>query len=335
MTPDVTPRKARRDFLRSKRGSIKESSLRAYEYPTESFVSYLEENGIDSMQDVDGYIIERWKLARKTEGIKLITLHNNVKHLRVFLGWCESTELAPSGIYDKVQVPNVPDEQEASNDVLGPDRANRLLQYCEQYEYATRLHAVFQLLWHTGCRISALVGLDVDDFDQLDDFIQFRNRKETGTPLKNGDGGERNVSLNQQTRDVLTDYIEARRTPQTDEYGREPLFTNQNGRMARQNAYKDFTALTRPCEVSNDCPHNREIPECEAASRKSKAFGCPSTTTLHAIRRGSITYHLNHGWPVEAVSERCDVSRKVLEKHYDVRTAEDKRHGRREHMDML
>lgn len=335
MSRNISPRKARRDFLRAKRGSIKESSVRSYEYPTENFVSFLEDEGVESMQEVDGYLVEQWKLSRKSEGVKPITLHNNVKHVRVFIKWCESSELVPTGLYDKVQVPSVPDDEEASDEALSPERANRLLKYCERYEYASRRHAVLQLIWHTGCRIGAVVGLDIEDFDQLGDYIQFRNRRDTGTPLKNGDKGERNVSLNQQTRDVLVDYIEARRTAKTDEHGREPLFTNQNGRMTRQNAYKDFTALSRPCELRDECPHNRDIPDCDAASKKSKAWDCPSTTTLHAIRRGSITYHLNQGWPVDAVSERCDVSRRILEKHYDVRTEEDKRHAREGHMDSL
>ncbi len=335
MTRHVSPRKARRDFLRSKRGNIKESSVRSYEYPTEHFISNLENNGIDTMQNVDGYVVEQWKLARKAEGIKPVTFHNNVKHLRVFLKWCESSELVPTGLYDKVQVPDIPEDEKVSDEVLEPDLANQLLTFCERYEYASRGHAVLKLMWHTGCRISALVGLDLNDMEAAESFVRFRNRRDTGTPLKNGDNGERNVTLNQQARDVVVDYIEGRRKEGEDEYGRAPLFTNENGRMTRQNAYKDFTAITRPCERGNGCPHDRDIEECDAASRKSWAFKCPSATTLHAIRRGSITYHLNQGWPVDAVSGRCDVSRRVLEKHYDVRTPEDRRDGRSDNMENL
>jgi hypothetical protein len=51
--------------------------------------------------------------------------------------------------------------------------------------------------------------------------------------------------VNQKTRNDLTDYIEARRTPQTGGHGREPLFTNPNGRMSRPNAYKHYTTMAR------------------------------------------------------------------------------------------
>lgn len=165
--------------------------------------------------------------------------------------------------------------------------------------------------------------------------MKFRGRPDTDTPLKNGKKSERNVTLSQGVMEVIVDYIEARRKDTTDEYGREPLFTTSEKRLWRQNAYKNIVAWSRPCVFSNECPHNREIAECDAAQRKSDAFSCPSSVSLHPIRRGSITYHLNQGWDKEQVSQRCDVSVKVLEKHYDARTEEEKRQKRQDHVDKL
>ena len=54
---------------------------------------------------------------------------------------------------------------------------------------------------------------------------------------------------------------------------------------------------------------------------------------MHLIRRGSITNHLNQGWPKEKVSERCDVSVSVLEKHYNEQSKEDERETRRKFVD--
>jgi hypothetical protein len=70
-------------------------------------------------------------------------------------------------------------------------------------------------------------------------------------------------------------------------------------------------------------------------STEKECIEVPIIKSLHPIRRGSITYHLNAGWPVEEVSARCDVSVEVLEKYYDARTHEDKRDGRTEHIDEL
>lgn len=44
---------------------------------------------------------------------------------------------------------------------------------------------------------------------------------------------------------------------------------------------------------------------------------------------------INIGWPKEKLSERVDVSVSVLEKHYDARTHEKKREGRKEFVDLM
>lgn len=77
------------------------------------------------------------------------------------------------------------------------------------------------------------------------------------------------------------------------------------------------------------------IEDCDAAQSVDRAPSCPSSVSLHPIRRGSITYHINRGWPKEKLSERVDVSVGVLDKHYDARTKERERKGRKEFIDLL
>jgi len=167
-------------------------------------------------------------------------------------------------------------------------------------------------------------------------MLTFRNRRRSGTPLKNGNKSERNVSISEDLWTTLQNYIEGpNRSEITDEYDREPLFTTPTNRVRRQNAYQDYTALSRPCVLNNSCPHDRLIDDCEAAQKKVQAPSCPSSLSLHPIRRGSITYQINQGYPKEKLSERVDVSVEVLDKHYDARTEEEQRKGRREFLDLL
>jgi site-specific recombinase XerD len=336
MTRTTHPRKARLDWLSSIRGRLKESTIRGYETITEDFIEYLESNGIEATKEIDGYVIQQWKIKRKDEdNVQPITLHNNAKHLRVFIKWCEASELVEDGLSEKIQIPDVSDEQSRSERKVSPEQMESILHYLSIYEYASRLHAVSKVLWHTGCRASAVVALDLDDFDPQMGILKIRNRKETGTPLKNGIKSERNVTMNEGVMEVLNAYVEGRRYEVTDEYGRDPLFTTKYGRMTRQRAYKNFVAISRPCVYDNTCPHDRDIDQCDAALNKKQSYECPSSESLHPIRRGSITHHLNQDWPKEKVSERCDVSVAVLEKHYDARTYEDKRQGRSEYLDNL
>lgn len=336
MPHNVPIRKARKDFLTYKERNTKPSTVRNYKSTIGIFIDYCERQGVHKTDEIDGHLIQQWKLARQREDDPApITLKNNTKDLIVFLKWCASSELVASELPDKVDVPHVSREDSRSDETVTPSQVNDYLSYLEMYEYGSRLHAAIQLLWHTGCRISALQSLDIVDFEPSQNILKFRNRRESGTALKNGVKSERNVTLNDETTTVLVDYVEARRDDVSDDEGRNPLFTTSYGRASRQRFYKDFVALSRPCDFDGTCPHNRDVDECEAALNKKKAYDCPSSKSLHPIRRGSITYHLNQDWDVEKVSQRCDVSVDVLKRHYDVRTHEDKRESRVQDVDKL
>lgn len=180
-------------------------------------------------------------------------------------------------------------------------------------------------MWFTGCRISGAMSLDLQDFDPRehgDNVLQFRTRESEGTPLKNGNKSEWSITIRDSLAETLSDYISMRRERTTDEHGREPLFTILSGRLYRQRAYKNIVAISRPCVHGGNCPHNWVIDDCEAAQDKEQAPSCPSSVSLHPVRRGSITNQINEGWPKEKLSERVDVSVDVLDKHYDARTEE-------------
>lgn len=335
-TRTISLRRARTDYLSYKKRNNKESTVRYYESVLRGFIEYCEEEeSVTHVDEIDGYLIQQWQIKRQREdNVAPITLKNNTKHLIVFLKWCVSSELLPPELPGKVDVPNVSEEDTRSDEVVGPDRIEEILDYLEMYQYASRLHAAVKVLWHTGCRISALISLDVDDMDALEGVLKFRNRRDSGTALKNGTKSERNVTMNKETMDVLSAYKRIKRAEVEDDEGRNPLFTTEHGRITRQRVYKNFVGVSRPCIYTNECPHNRDLDDCDA-TKKAEAYGCPSSKALHPIRRGSITYHLQSDWPVEKVSQRCDVSVSVLQDHYDVRTHEDKRETRSEAMKKL
>jgi len=332
----VPLRKTRRDFLKHKQQTQKESTARAYKYPTKNFIEYCENEGVSIAGDLSQGTVNNWIDKRRNE-VKPITAKNNAKHVRVFIKWMEARELCDWGIHEKIEIPSTPENGDVNETFLQPGHAESVLDYLETYNYASVYHALFHTMWHTGCRISGAMALDLSDFDRQahsDNVLKFRNRKETGTPLKNGAGSERDVTISDDLAHVLEDYIASRREQVTEDSGREPLFTipNGSGRMYRQRAYKNIVAVTRPCVTSGECPHGRELETCEAAQRKPKAPSCPSSVSTHPVRKGSITNHINNGWPKEPLSERVDVSVSVLEKHYDFRTNEQERQNRRQYL---
>lgn len=332
-------------FLEAKRGTVKDSTVRAYRHPTTHFIEFLQEADIEYMSDLDGFHLEQWRLKRKREDIADATLKTHCKRIHHFLNWCEDKEIVEYGLPDKLTIPNVEESKMVSSEKVALAQAEEVLNHLDTYEHASLYHALFEVMWETGCRISGAIALDVEDLidspePTADDpdpvpYLQFRDRPEQGTALKNGKKSERNVTITDELVRLLRDYMGHHYGDVIDEYGRRPLFCTSEQRLTRQRAYKAINRYTRPCIYSGNCPHDREIDACEYYIHNKRAMSCPSTKSLHPIRRGSITYHLNRGWPKEALSGRVDVSVDVLEKHYDARSYEDKRAGRRKYVDLL
>jgi integrase len=124
---------------------------------------------------------------------------------------------------------------------------------------------------------------------------------------------------------VIVDYIDHHRQDVTDEHGREPLLTTEQGRPHKTTVQRNIYAITRPCYYTNDCPHDREIGECEAVGHYNTASKCPSSRSPHTLRRGAATKNLNDGMPEDMACDRMDVTPDVLRDHYNVQTEDDKR----------
>lgn len=91
-----------------------------------------------------------------------------------------------------------------------------------------------------------------------------------------------------------------------------------------------FYKWARPWVITGECPHDRSQDECEAMGSLNNASKCPSSLPPYATRHGYFTEMRRKGYPLELLSERGDVSREILEKHYDERTEDEKRELRRE-----
>ena len=183
-------------------------------------------------------------------------------------------------------------------------------------------------------RIGAAHSLDREDYDSDEQYVELRHRPDEGTRLKNKKAGERYVSLSADVCDAVDAYIEYSRDKARDSHGREPLFSSREGRPAKSTLRDSIYRITRPCEYTGECPHDREIDPCEALER-NKASKCPSSVSPHAIRHGAITHHLSEDIPEKVVSDRMDVSLDVLEKHYDRRSEQKKAKQRQPYLQDL
>lgn len=216
--------------------------------------------------------------------------------------------------------------------MLDTENAEEILTYLRKYEYASKRHALLELLWHTGMRMGAAHSLDVDDFKPDERALAVKHRPGNGTTLKNKESGERMCALSQDVCDVLSDYLDVHRDDVLDDNERQPLFTTSQGRMHRSKIRQMVYAITRPCAHGQECPRGRNPDDCKGA-KYDHASKCPVNVSPHDIRRGSITEMLRDEVPKQVVSDRVNSSVDTLDKHYNKMIEDEKMEQRREFFD--
>ncbi|WP_331234847.1 tyrosine-type recombinase/integrase [Natronorarus salvus] len=305
------------------------STLEAIEKRCGRLEEWCEENGIEAFSDLDkrdlidyfDWLVneaptEVTEYAKATEKAHRDTIRCLLRHLSNY-GYVKPN------LHESIKPIQLNQEEAARDATVDPEVAKAAKAHLERYKFGSTPHVVISALVNTGCRTSTLRAIDRDDckLDAEIPHIEIRHRPESGTPLKNGKSGERNISLSEEFCELIVDYL-SRQPVSEDEFGREPLFTAGFGRLSASTIRKYTYTYTRPCAIGRDCPEGRDPEDCEA-EKPSSASKCPYSKSPHAFRRGYITENLKSIEP-GIISEVCDVSLDVLYKHYDARDEFDK-----------
>ena len=322
-------------YQRERSHEVRESTVVNQKYHLRSFVDWAAEIELDDLGNLNGFLVNQFKTWRRENSeINDQTLYNVLMTIRGFLGWCEQRELVEDGLADKLDIPKP--EDPTRNTTIDPRRAEDILTHLQKFRYASLHHVLFYLLYHTGMRIGTARALDTDDWDDENNLLHIRHRPDEGTPLKNGEKAQRAVNIGKVAlANALSDYIKRNRPDQQDEYRRDPMFPSSEGRATTQTLRLYIERITQPCRYTESCPHDRTQDECKAYRQQTFAYECPSAVSPHPIRRSAITEHLRKDVPKDVVSERMNVSRKVLEQHYNAQTEEEKAELRRRYLDNL
>ncbi|UVE49639.1 site-specific integrase [Haloferax larsenii] len=305
------------------------------------WLQWCEQEGIDNLNDVTGRDIIRYRDWRRFQNgknpenvpIARPTLKTAIDTLRVYLRHCAEANGVHPLLPEQIDPPTLSKGDHARDVMLSADRAEDVLEYLRKYEYCSLEHVCVELLWHTGMRMGGVRSIDLDDLHLGETpYIELHHRPESDTPLKNKSNGERPVAISDGVARLLRDWRDTQRRDVEDEYGREPLLTTVHGRISRTTIRNYVYWASRPC-LTDDCPHDEDPKTCTANQNKQSAFKCPGSVSPHAIRRGAITHWLDKDWRRDHVSERANVSEKVIEEHYDEREDLRKMEQRRQFLD--
>jgi integrase len=307
------------------------ATIESHQYRLSLFIEWLTPKALLEPEEDEGprickttelkrHHIQDYKLKRSNEVAKT-TLKTQMDTIRVFFRNLESYGALPDGMHQFAESPNLEDGEGQRSQHLPTERGNQIRDHLRKYAWASERHIFHEVIWSTGMRIGAAHGIDVDDIDFDENLIRLRHRPDQGTTLKNGKVGERTVTIHGTVVDAIEDFLERPDRPDNveDEYGRTPLFCNEDGTGRRHKQYlRDLCySVTRPCMTEDGCPYEDRDPNtCSAAQSKSKAYGCPASMAPHALRSGALTRMMENDIPPWAISRRVDCSEKVLEEHY-------------------
>lgn len=333
MLEPTSPREAVNEYLAEVNQELAAATAQNHKYRLEKFLNWADQYGLDNMNDITGSKLQEMKQWLHTD-VSKVTVKNHLSTIRQFVEFCEDIDAAPNGVARKIRLPTMQMDEDVRNIHLTEKEADAILEYCDKYEYATLRHTAFYILWHTGVRASALTGLDVRDYDTNSQSLSLQHRPEQETPLKNKERGERVIAISDNVADVLDDFLDMHHPYVDDDYGRTPLLGGNSGRLHYTTIQRNIYTITRPCHYTNECPHDREIEDCEATTYNT-ASKCPSSVSPHALRKGAATALRKRSVPKDVASERLDMSGPVLDKHYDKRTEKEKMERRREYIDQL
>lgn len=329
------PQDALELYLTDRETEVTEAMIYSHRSRLGHFVRWCEQEDIENINNLTGRILHRFRLRRRSEGdLAPASEKTQMDTLRVFVKWLETIDAVPPDLHAKVRSPKLTGDDNVRDVMLEPERAEPILDYLRTFHFASRLHVTLELLWHTMMRIGGLHAIDIEDFLPGEKAVEIKHRPETDTPIKNKADGERYVALNERICDVIEAWIKHRRPDVTDKHGRSPLIATEEGRISRSTIRGDIYRMTRPCYNDDECPHGRDIDECEATDYMN-AFKCPSSVRPHAIRRGSLTNALDNEWPKEELGDRANLSPQVLDMHYNQLSERRKMEKRRDYLDKI
>jgi integrase/recombinase XerC len=256
--------------------NLSERTVEAYRRDVEQFAAFCRERRLRlvdgepdllqaTKQDVRGFLATLTGAAAKT------TISRKLASLRAFYRFCRKRGLTDANPAAQVRAPK---RDRTLARALGVEEAARLVTasgYADPAKQA-RDHAVLELYYSTGCRVSELAGAKVGDWE-----------REIGTLRVRGKGRkERLVSVGKQAETALAAYVDATRAERLARYSRiedSPLFL---GRQAAPLTVRTIQNLV---------------------GRARLAGGVATKATPHTLRHSFATHLLESGANLREVQE--------------------------------
>ena len=203
-----------------------ENTLSSYLRDINQFKIWLEEANADDFANVDRAMIEKYLHYMERSGKSPATITRSTASLKSFFGYLADTGVIASNPVKSVATIKV---ERKYPEILTNKEVELFLEQpkCVD-EKGFRDHAMLELLYATGIRVSELIGLNLDDVNLTLGFVRCVSH-----------GKERIIPLYQTAVRALQDYLQEVRPRLIADENEKAFFVNMDGeRMSRQGFWK-------------------------------------------------------------------------------------------------
>ncbi|MBS7298529.1 MAG: tyrosine recombinase [Eubacteriales bacterium] len=227
--------------------SISEKSkntVLSYRHDIEKYVDFLESNGIKSLFDTTKSTVLAYLLSLQNDGKSASTVNRTLASLRAFYSYLTDGGALMSDPTLNLDAPTV---SRKTPQILSTREIDKLLSSPDtKTAKGRRDHAMLEVLYATGIKVSELIALDVRDVNTAAGFLRCR-----------GGAKERILPIGQLASNAVNRYMQSAREHLRGERDTEALFLNLNGeRMSRQGFWKLIRTYKERAGIETDItPH--------------------------------------------------------------------------------
>ena len=207
-------------------GRVSPATLAAYGDDLRRFTAFLQNHGIDALEQVDRGILRAFIMSERARGVGVRSLRRRFAALRAL--YRHGQRQTPQLQKPALDFP-IPKEEHPLPDWLAVDQAQALMLAGSAPDsfLLRRDQAILELLYSSALRVSELVGLGLDDLDRREGSVRV-----TGKGQK-----VRLVPVGKPALLALDRYLELRR--ELAQEGETAVFINRSGRRMSVRSVQD------------------------------------------------------------------------------------------------